>query len=151
MATRDGTYMNKMAQAARKIVSEVAQPASAPAASANTTAPSVPQLLPTNVDFKGSLDALKTWYASAFDAGHRYAHSQLFVSSLCFVIVFLILIIFNPPFVQQTLPNQHELDNAPVSYRLVLVYALLSVALLIGWPVIATWAPRALDFARKHV
>jgi hypothetical protein len=53
--------------------------------------------------------------------------------------------------VQQTLPNQHELDNAPVSYRLVLVYALLSVALLIGWPVIAAWAPRALDFARKHV
>jgi hypothetical protein len=155
MSTRDGTYMGKVQESARKAVSEVmpsgffgaTQTGAAHAAATGTAQAAQPatSLLPTKADLANTVDALKTWYASAFGLVQRYAHSHLFVAALCFLCVFLILIVANPPFVQQALPNQHELDNAPVSVRLVLTYSVFCVALLLGWPLIASWTPRAVS------
>ena len=79
----------------------------------------------------------------------QYAHTQLFAAIVCFLIVLLMLVWAQPPFVQEA--HSHALDNAPVSLTAVLAYSALAAGTMLAWPTLTALWPHAAALGKRLV
>ena len=149
MATRNSPYVDEVARAVKQTLSKIDP----------SIAPSKPIMLPPIANVAATAQAtvtnavgsLQTWYVSALDLTQKYASSHVFIASVCFLVLLLIFIVLNPPFVQQTVPNKHPLEDAPPSFSLACFYSALAVSFVFLWPIIERWAPIAWKVVSKYV
>lgn len=98
-----------------------------------------------------SLTGIKDWWVSSFAMAQSFSQSQLFAALLIWVVMAIMLVTMQPPFVERDIPNKHPLEDAPVSARLVLIYSTLPVILYLCWPTLTRWAPSVFAVAKKYV
>lgn len=77
-----------------------------------------------------------TFWTNLQELAIKYGNTQLVALIIVFFVSLIILYCANPPFVQQSVPNQHPLQDGPVSLKAVLVCSTLMVLSCILAPIL---------------
>lgn len=113
-------------------------PAVAPAAAAAVTGTATAGAVMNNVLQSGSQawNQVASFWNGLYEFALKYGNTELVALTVIFFLTVLILYLANPPFVQQSVPNQHPLQDGPVSPKAVLICGVIMVVSCVMAPII---------------
>jgi hypothetical protein len=107
-----------------------AAPTTAPTAAAATTMSSVLQ------SGSSALARVMSFWSGFQEYAIKYGNTEVVALTIIFFLTVLILYLSNPPFVQQSVPNQHPLQDGPVSPKAVFICGVTMVLSCVLAPIL---------------
>jgi hypothetical protein len=112
--------------------------AAAAEAAAPTTAPTAAATTMSSVLQSGSsaLARVLSFWSGFQEYAIKYGNTEVVALTIIFFLTVLILYLSNPPFVQQSVPNQHPLQDGPVSPKAVFICGVIMVLSCVLAPIL---------------